>query len=220
MMATSGLNENPVMLTLDADSEIEGGDALPLRMLETRVTGAGETVFVELAYSIDTLEPERICVDYISKQKREREGSAVTEHTESLKSALDTLKERISVIHGFLQDIRAGRRKGRPALLRRIAALCNSIPIGGDNSFKEAMLCEANDGLLLAYLAQITKVAVAVNEAEKKIRLGASESKARGVSSFGQFGSLDDTSLSSAFEGGARKRRGLISGKGSSYLRG
>ena len=168
-----------------AEAAAPDAETLPLRVLETQVTGTGESVFIELTYSIETSEPERICVDYISSQKAPRHGSAVTEHTESLQAALETLRERIAVIHEFLKAVRAGRCAApRPALMRRIARLCNMLPVGSNASFQEALLREANDGLLVSYLAEITKVAVAVTNTEQKVRLGASESKVDRVSAF------------------------------------
>lgn len=112
------LNPNPIMLTLDPNSTDD--EALPVKILETQVTSSGDSVFIQLDYKIDTLEPERVCVDHISNQKPQTDTSAIAEHSKSLKSALVVMRERITAIQHFLTEVRSGRKQAKPALMRRI----------------------------------------------------------------------------------------------------
>lgn len=162
----TNLNPNPIMLTLDPKSDEE---TLPIKVLETQVTSSGDSVFVELDFKIDTLEPERVCVDHISNQKPQTDASAVAEHNKSLKNALVAMKERITSIHEFLSEVRSGRREARPALMRRIAALCNLLPAGSSNDFQAALLNEENDTSLITYIAELTKIAVAIKSTKTKV---------------------------------------------------
>jgi len=155
------------MLTLDPKSEDE--ETLPIKVLETQVTSSGDSVFVELDFKIDTLEPERVCVDHISNQKPQTDASAVAEHNKSLKNALVAMKERITSIQQFLSEVRSGRREAKPALMRRIAALCNLLPAGSSNDFQAALLNEENDTSLITYIAELTKIAVAIKSTKTKV---------------------------------------------------
>mgnify|MGYP000855434198 FL=1 len=166
-MAMTDLNPNPIMLTLDPHAEDE--DSLPVKILETQVTGSGESVFVELDYKIDTLEPERVCVDHISNQKPQTDTSPIAEHSKSLTSALMVMRERIATIQQFLADVRGGRREADPVVMRRIHSLCHCLPAGSSVNFQAALLNEANDSSLITYLSELTNIACSVRSTKSKI---------------------------------------------------
>jgi COP9 signalosome complex subunit 6 len=215
------LNENPLFLTFDTAEAEEDEETLPIKVLESSVTGSGETVFVELPYTIDTLEPERICVDHIASQKRATVGAAITEHSKSLTAALQTLRERIETIKRFLVDVRAGRVQNPPAsLMRQVAGLCNRLPVGSSADFQAALLQEANDTALITYLSEVTKIAVAVQHAKLKNELtfeqdtvGDRRNLLNVIGPGGMGSSVD------AWEQGAGSRRGMY-GRGGGGRRG
>jgi hypothetical protein len=163
------LNPNPIMLTLDPNPNSEE-ESLPVQILETQVTGNGESVFVQLDYSVETLEPERICVDHIANQKVQTDNSPLADHCESLKSALTVMRERITAIQLFLADVRSGRQVAKPALLRRIASLCHLLPAGGSSvDFQAALLNEANDSSLMTYLSELTNIACSIKNTKSQV---------------------------------------------------
>ena len=203
------LNPNPIMLTLDPQST--DNETLPVNILETQVTGSGDSMFVQLDFKIDTLEPERVCIDHISNQKPQTDTSAIAEHSKSLKTALVVMRERIAAIQQFLADVRSGRKQAKPALMRRIASLCHLLPAGSSDSFKAALLNESNDSTLITYLAEITKIAVAVNGTKTKVMKTFTDgSSGRGTigSSMGPIDAFSDGYDSFANMGGGRRNQG------------
>ena len=207
-MAMTDLNPNPIMLTLDPNSSDE--ETLPVKIMETQVTGSGDSVFVELEYKIDTSPIERACVDHISNQKVQTDTSAIAEHSTSLKSALVVMRERIAAIQLYLGEVRKGQRVADPALLRRIASLCHLLPAGSSGDFQAALLNEANDSSLITYLSEMTEIAVAVRNTKTKVMSTFSDSTNNKHIMGGSMDAFGDGygGFGTGGDGGRKKNRG------------
>lgn len=202
-MHMTELNENPVMLILDTAVK-DDADALPVRVLETRVSSEGKPYFVELPFDVRTPDAQRFVIDHITNTREAKEGSSVANKAESLKTAVGALQERIHAISGYLMAVQSGKVKGSAPLLRKISALCNMLPVGTSEELSASLLGQKNDAMLLTYLSQITKVALSVDNVTGKVN-ELSSSRNSAVDAVGSFG----------FEFSAQQRRSRRDGAAS-----
>ena len=73
------INENPLLLYLDTLRANKNEDVLPLKVYESRtqiVEGTPKNVFIELAFKVGAIEPERIAIDHVAKMTVPSQGSA------------------------------------------------------------------------------------------------------------------------------------------------
>jgi COP9 signalosome complex subunit 6 len=161
-------NESPLYLLLDPTPK-PGSRDLPVTIYETEVhmvNGAPQTLFSKASFKIETGEAERISVDHVAHitGTGAQEGSQFTAHLTGVHSAIKMLNMRVKLLMSYLQECQKNPSVADAALLRQIASLCNQLPAIDTSQFKDDFLREYNDGLLVSYLASITKSSNTVNE--------------------------------------------------------
>jgi len=166
-------NENPVFLLLDkvaAKSPVQ--KELPITLFESElrmVNDAPTLLFNKVAYTIETNEAERIAVDHVahlSSAGGSSEGSQSTAHLASLRNAVLMLRTRLAMLEEFTRLQAAAAAAGEPldlASLRRVSALCRSLPALATIDFSDQLAASFNDGAMLAYLASMTRTLDSAN---------------------------------------------------------
>jgi len=175
-------NERPLFLLFDPKPEASSRE-LPIQVYEEVVHIVGDKTsseFVATAFKIESEEAERITAVHCAKVITNVEpGSVVTPHYNSLKNAISMLNSRIRLLHQFLKDVASAKIDADQKLLRQIKGLCNRLPTMQSLSFKDDLLSEYNDALLVTYLSAITKSTNLVNEVVDKFNTAFSSQSRR-----------------------------------------
>jgi len=162
-------NESPLFLLMDAVACLKPGQKeLPITIFESElhmVDATPTTLFVKIPYKIETQEAERISVDHIARvTPTGGEGSSLSGHLMHTHNAISMLNQRIKILVKFLEAAKSGAIPKDQALLRRISMLTSQLPAIDSPSFKQEVISEYNDALLITYLATVTKGANGINE--------------------------------------------------------
>jgi len=169
----SEMNENPLLLMVDPDISKETKE-LPVKMLESVMQVRDEVtkmVFVNKEFQIDTMEPERIAIDFIVKDGgcQSMMGSSILGHLQDLHNSIRMLTIRVRVLQKFLQMSKSGEMPQNPELIREISGIARRLPIVSNKNFDKAFGKEMSDSFLVSYLAMITKAIGALHEVQGKI---------------------------------------------------
>ena len=167
--AFNAFNENPLYLLIKPDELSEDGETLPISLYETRTQmntedGSANTIFVNVDFKIDAIEPERICVDHIAQQTPSGNEPAIVPHLKSLRSAVGTLVSRVETLRNFLSATQQGKIEKHHALIRQAISLCNQLPLLESEALSGELLKEANDTMLVSYLSSITNCSGRLHE--------------------------------------------------------
>mmetsp|Transcript_24250 Transcript_24250/g.39838 ORF Transcript_24250/g.39838 Transcript_24250/m.39838 type:complete len:318 (-) Transcript_24250:82-1035(-) len=162
------VNESPLFLLMDPIIHPASKD-LPVFIYESELHIVNETptiVFVKAPFKIETLEAERIAVDHVARiiPVGEPGVSALTTHLSGMHSAVKMLNVRLKLLVQYLGSTQKGEVPLDHVFLRQVSSLCNRLPAVDTGKFRADFLNEYNDGLLIAYLASITKSTSAINE--------------------------------------------------------
>lgn len=165
-------NERPLCLMLNPEPE-ENARELPCAIYVEEVKVVEERTISELVkcnFQIFSDEAERITAVHCAKvvTGAAQGESAVVTQSNSLGRAVSMLDERLTVLNTFLQDTASGKIQKDHAILRQLKGMCNQLPTMDSLEFKEDMLTEYNDALLITYLSSITKGTHLANEVVEK----------------------------------------------------
>lgn len=168
----SAHNASPVLLLMDPNFTHHAKD-LPITLYETGlhvIDGNPSVIFVQAAYSIETSEEERVAVDHIAKiaPKVDTNAAVLGAHLEKMIESVTMLHEKIGKVYTLLQEMKAGTVPKDHQFLRGAATLIQSLPLATDAVQKE-LLIEQMDGLLVTYLATMTKGTATVNALADKM---------------------------------------------------
>jgi COP9 signalosome complex subunit 6 len=170
---------NAAPLLLQVDSELQHSTTeLPVRMFESVMQVVREQpqlVFVDVPFHIEATEPERIAVDHVVKtgagsgSEGGAASSALRSHLGDLHNSVGMLTKRMRVLEAYLRATREGKVPRDHAVLREIAALCNSLPVVDSPEFEAGFAAELEDAKLIAYLATVVKGTGVLAEVQKKL---------------------------------------------------
>ncbi|KAJ7568300.1 hypothetical protein O6H91_01G026700 [Diphasiastrum complanatum] len=179
------INESPIYVLLNPAINHAQKD-LPVTIFESElhvIDGVPSMIFVRSAYTIETVEAERISVDHVAHIKPSDGSSAATQlaaHLTGMHSAIKMLNSRIKVLHNLLSAIQKGEAPYEHALLRQICSLMRRLPAVDSPKFQDNFLMEYNDTLLMTYLATITKCSGTINELVEKYNTAYDKQSRRG----------------------------------------
>eukprot|EP00741_Cyanophora_paradoxa_P019766 tig00021168_g19077.t1 len=180
------VNESPLYLMVDPFVKPSSKD-LPVYVYESElhvINDIPKTIFVRVPFKIETLEAERIAVDHVARiaPVGEGPGAQLISHLSGMHNAIKMLSVRLRIIHQFLDATRKGAVPRDHRVLRMISSLCNRLPAIDSANFHSEFLSEYNDGLLVTYLASITKSTSAMNDLVGVARvLDEKQSRRRGI---------------------------------------
>lgn len=121
--------------------------------------GAVHHTFEPAAYTIETVEAERISVDHVARMSREQSSQAgqYVAHLAGVASAVEMLHSRVDALLRYLRDVDEGRTPPDHAVLRAAATLVKQLPAAEAEHFRANFQAEFNDTLLMNSLAAVTK---------------------------------------------------------------
>mmetsp|Transcript_19118 Transcript_19118/g.30400 ORF Transcript_19118/g.30400 Transcript_19118/m.30400 type:complete len:300 (-) Transcript_19118:126-1025(-) len=160
-------NESPLYLRMDPKVRTDA-KALPVSVYRSELRqekNTNRTVFVELTYTVVSDPAERLTTDHIIQDKDiPTKGSAAVPAYDELKNALLALRARIAVLVDYLDHIEKGKEAANLQILRSIESVCNRIPLNTNDKFSEDFYDEMSNGMMMTYLASMSKAAVKVND--------------------------------------------------------
>ncbi|KAI0374471.1 COP9 signalosome subunit 6 [Pilatotrama ljubarskyi] len=169
--------------TVFAASADASGQSLPLKAYEPTLEirdRKSRSVFVEVPFSVETGEAERIAVDWTAKGGSG--GTSLESHLQTQRAAVKMLHDRILLLVKYVSDVIAGSAKKDHATLRALSALIASLPASENKEFREEFDTEYEDVQLTAYLANLTKSANLLNDlVDKHVVLSSSREDRGGM---------------------------------------
>merc|ERR1712038_1630556 len=76
---------------------------------------------------------------------------------------MNHLRSRIAVLVDYLDSIENGKDKPNLQILRSIESVCSRLPIMTNDKFNKDFYNEMSNGMMMTYLASMTKAAAKVN---------------------------------------------------------
>jgi len=166
-------NESPLVLLMDPNPDADARD-LPVTILEAEVQvvdGAPTMLFAPVPFQLETIQAERIAMEYVAKAGPSAGEDALDAHIESVDTSLHTLAARVRVLRDHLVAVDKGEAPPDHGLLRQLGQLCDQLDAFGGDELDDSFLRDYNDALLSSYLASVTKHAAAVNDLSDKLML-------------------------------------------------
>ncbi|KPM09760.1 Cuticle protein [Sarcoptes scabiei] len=170
------LNENCLFLKLNP---LGCQNGLSIKIYESifdLVDHVSKMLFVEVPYTLQTEEAERIVLDHMvrttsASSNGDNINSAVTEHLRVQYSAVKMLRDRIKLILEFVKDIKNKNIEANREILREILNLCHRLPIISSDTFDEDFYIQCNDVALVTYLGTLTKCLNLINQYANKFNI-------------------------------------------------
>lgn len=181
-------NESPLYLRMNP---LIAKDAkqLPVTVyrMETKMIKDNAThVFVALPFKVVSDPAERLTVDHIIQDKDvPTKGSQIVPPYETLKNAVNALQSRVKLLVEYLSQVEQGKVKPNQEILKNIQTVCNRLPAMNNEKFSDDFFSEMANGMMMTYLATMTKTAQQVNNSmelyDTLMESGHSRSQRRGL---------------------------------------
>ncbi|KAF8641251.1 hypothetical protein AX17_000885 [Amanita inopinata Kibby_2008] len=166
----TGYCSTPLLLLLQPGVALGSGSgfnsqALPIKAYEPSIEIRERTVravFIEVAYTVETGEAERIAVDWTAKGGGT--GTSLEIHLQTQRSAVKMLHDRLRVLVKYVTEVIEGQAHKDHATLRSLSALVASLPATENIAFREEFDMEYEDVQLTAVLSSLTKSTNILND--------------------------------------------------------
>lgn len=143
----------------NSDGDGDGGmeeEALPVYIYETI---DADSAFVALKFELNSRETERIAMEHVFKSREKKDTSG---HLENIKSSVENLNARVSIILRYLRAVQAGDvQPVNYDLLRKINGLLHQLSAAGyfatDGRLEQDSTNLYVDNQIMGYLASLTK---------------------------------------------------------------
>ncbi|PFH49188.1 hypothetical protein AMATHDRAFT_63559 [Amanita thiersii Skay4041] len=119
-------------------------------------------VYIEVPYTVETGEAERIAVDWTAKGGGS--GTSLEAHLQTQRSAVKMLHDRLLVLVKYVTDVIAGQAPNDYTTFRSLSALVASLPATENDAFREEFDTEYEDVQLTAVLSSLTKCTNVLND--------------------------------------------------------
>ncbi|KAF8649907.1 hypothetical protein AX16_005666 [Volvariella volvacea WC 439] len=157
-----------LLLTPAANPDLIGitSQTLPIKAYEPSIEikeRTSRSVYLEVPYTVETGEAERIAVDWTSRGGGS--GTASLEsHLQNQRAAVKMLHERILLLVKYVTDVIAGQATKDHTTLRALTALIASLPATENKHFRQEFETEYEDVQLTAFLSALAKSANILND--------------------------------------------------------
>lgn len=165
----TGYCSTPLLLLLQPNANLittsVNAQTLPFKAYEPSVEirdRKSRSVFIEVAYNVETGEAERIAVDWTARGGGS--GTSLESHLQTQRSAVKMLHERILVLVQYITDVIANQASKDHATLRALTALIASLPATENKAFRKEFETEYEDVQMTAFLSSLTKSANILND--------------------------------------------------------
>ncbi|KZS96106.1 hypothetical protein SISNIDRAFT_451786 [Sistotremastrum niveocremeum HHB9708] len=154
----------PLLLILQPSKLDASAQSLPLKAYEPTIEikdRKSRSVFVEVPFSMETGEAERIAVDWTVKGAEG--GTSLVSHLQTQRAAIKMLHDRILILIQYVTGVIANQAPRDHATLRALGSLIASLPASESAAFREEFDTEFADVQLTAYLSRLTKTTDTLN---------------------------------------------------------
>jgi len=160
-------NESPLYLRMDPLPK-KSDKSLPVtvyRMELKVVKEKTEQVFVDLAFKVYSEPAERVTTDHVMRNKDIAvKGSQIVPQFEELRNAMGSLQERMELLIEYLNAVESKKVAPNREVLELIQGVTNRLPTMKSEKFREDFSTELTTGMIMTYLAAMTKAAAKVND--------------------------------------------------------
>ncbi|KIL70983.1 hypothetical protein M378DRAFT_67093 [Amanita muscaria Koide BX008] len=166
----TGYCTTPLLVVLQAGVALGSRSSLnaqplPFKAYEPSIEIRDRTtraVYMEVPYTVETGEAERIAVDWTAKGGGS--STSLETHLQTQRSAVKMLHDRLVVLVKYVTDVIAGQAPTDHTILRSLAALVASLPATESEAFREEFHTEYEDVQLTAVLSSLTKSTTILND--------------------------------------------------------
>jgi len=161
-------NESPLYIRMDP-LPTKNAKTLPITIYRSELkivkNGENELRFASLPFKVVSELSERVTTDHII-QNREgaATGSQIAPEFDTLKNALGSLRQRVQLLVDYLTAIETGKVQPNQNILQGINSVCNRLPTMVHEKFKQDLQSELANGMMMTYLASMTKTAEQVDK--------------------------------------------------------
>jgi len=151
-------------LALISSSDVNA-QTLPFKAYEPTIElrdRKSRSVYIEVPYSVETGEAERIAVDWTARGGGS--GTSLESYLHTQRSAVKMLHERILVLIKYVTEVIAGQARADHTTLRSLSALIASLPASENKYFREEFDIEYENVQLTAFLSSLTKSTNILND--------------------------------------------------------
>jgi len=184
-------NESPLYLRMDPLPK-KDDKSLPVtvyRMELKVVKDKTEQEFAELPFKVYSEPAERVATDHVMRNKDiATKGSQIVPQFDELKNAMVSLQQRIELLIDYLNAVESKKVAPNREVLELIQGVINRLPTMNSEKFREDFSTELSTGMIMTYLAAMTKAAAKVNDSFDLYELtsdGGRGSRARAMRRFG-----------------------------------
>jgi len=160
-------NESPLYLRMDPLPK-KTDKSLPVtvyRMELKLVKEKTEQVFVELSFKVYSEPAERLTTDHVMRNKDiATKGSQIVPQFDEMKNAMMSLQQRIELLIEYLKAVEDKKVSRNREVLELIQGVTNRLPTMNSEKFREDFSTELSSGMIMTYLAAMTKAAAKVND--------------------------------------------------------
>jgi len=160
-------NESPLYLRMDPLPK-KTDKSLPVtvyRMELKVVKDKTDQVFVELPFKVYSEPAERLTTDHVMRNKDvATKGSQIVPQFDEMKNAMVSLQQRIELLIEYLTAVETKKVAPNREVLELIQGVTNRLPTMSSEKFREDFSNELSSGLIMTYLAAMTKAAAKVND--------------------------------------------------------
>ncbi|KAF8624837.1 hypothetical protein AX15_005720 [Amanita polypyramis BW_CC] len=169
----TGFCSTPLLLLLQPGATLGSGNSLntqslPFKAYEPSVEIRERTsraVYIEVPYTVETGEAERIAVDWTAKGGGT--STSLETHLQTQRSAVKMLHDRLLVLVKYVTEVIAGEAQKDHTILRSLSALVASLPATENVAFREEFDTEYEDVQLTAVLSSLTTSTNILNDATR-----------------------------------------------------
>jgi len=157
-------SSTPLLLVLQPSKIDTTAQSLPLKVYESTIEirdRRSRSVFIEVPFSMETGEAERIAVDFTAKGAEG--GTTLVSHLQTQRAAVKMLHDRIVLLTQYVTSVLAQKVPMDRTVLRALASLLATLPASESSEFRKEFDTEYTDVQITAYLSTLTKTTDVLN---------------------------------------------------------
>ncbi|KAK2462032.1 hypothetical protein APHAL10511_006495 [Amanita phalloides] len=161
----TGYCSTPLLLLLQPGVTLGTGSSLPFKAYEPSIEireRISRAVYIEVSYTVETGEAERIAVDWTAKGGGT--STSLETHLQTQRSAVKMLHDRLLVLVKYVTEVFGGQAQKDHTTLRSLSALVASLPATENVAFREEFDTEYEDVQLTGVLSSLTKATNILND--------------------------------------------------------
>lgn len=166
------LKYTPHPLCIMLDTNLAGKEH-GIAVFEHEDGGNGQIRLKRTSYKFVQDETERITLVHCAVHAKQTNSQVSTAEAQMqiLLKSLDSVSERVELLHRYLADTASGKIKAEPTTLRHVKSLCSRLPTMDTHQFHKELLSDYNDSLLQTYVSHIAQTNASLIDAMSKFNI-------------------------------------------------